>query len=94
MTVGASGTANEITALESAHNTPAIPILNQTALGVVVAGTLNGDVIILSPQALAIVWAGVFVHALVLRGLESVRKTLALSGARTVVLDYGIYRVR
>lgn len=94
MTVGASGSANEITALGSAHDTPAIPILNQTAFGVVVAGTLNGDVIILSPQALAIVRAGVFVHALLLRGLESVRKTLALNGARTVVLDYGIYRVR
>jgi hypothetical protein len=94
MTVGASESTAEAAPLERAQATAPLAVLLQTPLGAVVGGTLNGDVIIVSAQALAILRAGAFVRAFVLRGIESMRRTVAIAAAQICVLEYGIYRVR
>ena len=64
----------------------------QTAFGVIVGGTPAGDMIVLSPRAIAL-RAGAFVKALVIAGLTSLRASVALAGGRTLVLEDGFYRV-
>lgn len=94
MTVGASGSAPELGALEAARPTHAIAVLVQTPHGSVVGGTLNGDVIIVSAQALGLLRAGALVRAFIVRGLDSVRRTVALAASRQLIVEYGIYRLR
>ena len=94
MTVGASESTAEAALLERAQAAAPLAVLLQTPLGAVVGGTVNGDVIIVSAQALAILRAGAFVRAFVLRGIESMRRTVAIAAAQICVLESGIYRVR
>ena len=94
MTITASGTAPDIGALERPQSAAPIAVLVQTPLGAVVGGTLQGDVLILSAQALALLRARAFVRALVLVGLESMRRLVALANGRRLILEYGIYRLR
>ena len=91
MTVRASATP-ETAALEAtpAAATPA-PIL--AAFGIVVGGSPNGDVIVLSQRALALVRAGRRVQAFVIAGLAALRRTVSLGANRTLLLQHGIYRL-
>jgi hypothetical protein len=91
VTVRASITP-EPAALIPALSLPTSPTASRALSGVILAGTLGGDVIIVSPRALAIVRAGIAVRAFVIRGLETLRRTIALGEGRTLVLEYGIYR--
>lgn len=60
--------------------------------GVVIGGSLSGDVVIASQEALAIVKAGFLVRAFVIAGLEKVVRSVALGGGRTLRLESGFYR--
>jgi hypothetical protein len=64
----------------------------RTLYGVVLAGSLNGDVIIASAEALAIVKAGLLVRALVIAGMEMIKRTVAIGAGRKLQLEFGIYR--
>jgi hypothetical protein len=64
----------------------------RTFWGVVLGGSLNGDVIIASAQALAIVKAGLLVRAFVVSGIELMKRTISLGGGRRISLEYGVYR--
>jgi urease gamma subunit len=57
------------------------------------SGTLNGDAIIASAEALAIVRAGRLVSALVIAGLETLKRTVVMAGGRKLALEFGIYRI-
>jgi len=94
VTIGASASPGDVGPLERPHNAPAVAVLVQTPLGSVVAGTLNGDVIIVSAQALAFLRAGLFLRAFVLRGIVKLRQTVALAAGQSLVVEYGMYRVR
>ncbi|MDQ6780789.1 MAG: hypothetical protein M3Z37_06515 [Candidatus Eremiobacteraeota bacterium] len=94
VTVGVSGGAPEVANLEAAQPARAIAVLVQTPLGALVGGTLNGDMIIVSAQALGLLRAGAFVRAFIVRGLESVRRSVSLAASRQLILEHGIYRVR
>jgi hypothetical protein len=63
----------------------------RTMWGVVLGGSLAGDVIIASPEALAIVRAGRLVRAFVLAGIETVRRSIRI-GHRIAHLEFGVYR--
>jgi len=63
----------------------------RTLWGVVLGGSLNGDVIIASPEAVAIVRAGRLVRAFVLAGIEKIRRTIPI-GHRVAHLEFGVYR--
>ena len=91
MTIRASS-APEVPALEPASHAPSSPPAMHASFGVVV-GTLSGDVIVLSHRALAIVRAERLVRAFVVAGLETLRRTVALSTGRTLRLEYGIYQL-
>jgi hypothetical protein len=69
------------------------PAAADTAFGIIVGGTPAGDVIVMSQRAIALTRAGVLVQALVIAGLASLRRTIALAGGRTLRLQDGIYRV-
>lgn len=90
MTVRASG-APEIPALEPAPLTQTAPAFH-ASFGVVVGGTPNGDVIVMSHRALAIVRAGQLVRAFVMAGLETLRRTVTISASRSLRLQNGIYQ--
>ncbi len=60
---------------------------------IIVGGTPAGDVIVMSPRALALVRAGLLVKAFVIAGLASLRRTIALGGNRMLRLEYGIYQL-
>jgi hypothetical protein len=60
---------------------------------IVVTGTPNGDAVFMSPQAHAIIRAGNVVRALIIHGLETLRRSVALSAHRMLKLEYGFYRV-
>ncbi|HXN09216.1 MAG TPA: hypothetical protein VN860_06105 [Candidatus Acidoferrales bacterium] len=92
MTIRASS-APEVPALEPASHAPSTPPAMHASFGVVVGGTLSGDVIVLSHRALAIVRAERLVRAFVIAGLETLRRTVALSMDRTLRLEYGIYQL-
>jgi hypothetical protein len=64
-----------------------------TPWGIVVCGSLHGDVVMASAEALAIVKAGLLVRALVIAGLEKLKRSVALGGGRMLTLEYGVYRV-
>lgn len=91
MTVRASGTAQP-GAPASPTGTAAGPEL-RTLSGIVLGGSLNGDVIIASTEALAIVKAGLLVRAFVIAGMELMKRTVAAGGGRTIRLEFGFYRV-
>jgi len=96
MTVSASGAAVETAtaqALQPAAPEP-ISVIVQTPLGSVVGGSLQGDVLIVSLQALALLRARAFVRAFVARGLDAVRRTISLLSGDQLVLEFGIYSVR
>jgi uncharacterized SAM-binding protein YcdF (DUF218 family) len=65
----------------------------RTPWGVVLGGSLHGDVVIASTQALALVKAGLLVRAFVIAGLATMTKTVTLGGGRTLILENGIYRI-
>jgi hypothetical protein len=92
MTIRASS-ASEVPALEPAPLAPPTPAALHASFGVVVGGTPNGDVIVLSHRALAIVRAGRLVRAFVIAGLETLRRTVALGTGRTLRLEHGIYQL-
>jgi hypothetical protein len=87
VTIRATGTAPVAGSLPTAG----APAELRTVWGVVLGGSLSGDVIIASPEALAIVRAGRFVRAFVLAGIETLRRTID-AGGRTIRLEYGVYR--
>jgi hypothetical protein len=89
VTLHASGTA-ALTGVSPASGTQ--PAELRTVWGIVLGGSLNGDVIIASSQALAIVKAGLFVRAFVIAGIETMKRTIALGGGRRLSLEYGVYR--
>lgn len=91
MTIRASGT-KEPAPPERAPAAVAPSAVTHLHSGVIVGGTLNGDVIVMSSQALAIVKAGRLVRAFVISGLEMLRRTLAIGAGLTLSLEYGIYR--
>lgn len=68
------------------------PVTVHTAFGIIVGGTPAGDMIVLSPKAIAL-GTGMFVKALVIAGLASLRRTVALAGGRTLLLQDGVYQV-
>lgn len=72
---------------------PDVTSLSPSHFGVVVGGTPNGDVIVLSAQALAILKAGRLVRALVIAGLEALRRTVAIGAGCALSLEYGFYRI-
>lgn len=92
MTVRASLTA-ETLALEAARTSAAPPTPVQAAFGIVVGGTPSGDVIVMSQRALAIVRAGLLVHAFVIAGLATLQRTVVLGAHRMLRLQYGIYQL-
>ncbi|MDQ6767534.1 MAG: hypothetical protein M3Z41_06955 [Candidatus Eremiobacteraeota bacterium] len=92
MTVRAPGTP-EIPALEVAAGRPITPSAIAASFGVVVGGTPNGDVIVVSQRALAMIRAGLAVRALVIAGLETLRRTVALGANRTLRLESGIFQL-
>lgn len=59
----------------------------------VLGGSLNGDVIIASQEALALVRAGKLARAFVIAGLETLRRIVPLHGGRSLSVDFGIYRL-
>jgi len=71
---------------------PDPPATVHTAFGIIVGGTPAGDMIVLSPKAIAL-RAGAFVKALVITGLASLRRTVTLTGGRTLLLQDGVYQV-
>jgi len=89
VTIRATGTAQVVEPLVPA-SAPATPEL-RTIWGVVLGGSLSGDVIIVSPEAMAIVKAGKLVRALLIAGMETVRRALAAGDGRTIRLEYGVY---
>lgn len=76
----------------SASIDAAVP--TRTVFGVIVGGTLAGDVIVMSPKAMVLVRAGSFVKALIIWGLASLRRSVPLAGGRTLCLQDGVYQVR
>lgn len=92
MTVRASG-APEVPVLEPAPLAPSTPAATHASFGVVVGGTPSGDVIVMSHRALAIMRAERLVRAFIIAGLETLRRTVALSAGRTLRLEHGIYQV-
>ena len=92
MTVRASG-APEVPVLEPAALGPSTPAATHASFGVVVGGTPSGDVIVMSHRALAITRAERLVRAFIIAGLETLRRTVALSAGRTLRLEHGIYQV-
>jgi hypothetical protein len=64
----------------------------RTVWGVILGGSLNGDVIIASPEALAIVKAGLLVRAFVIAGMEMIKRTVAIGNGRKIALEFGVYR--
>ena len=91
MTVRAAATP-ELLALESASGASS-PQTTPALFGIVIGGSPNGDVVIISQRALAIVRAGQFVRAFVIAGLESLRRTVVLGANRTLRLENGIYQL-
>jgi len=89
MTVRASGTA-ALTAPAPAGTTSTAEL--KTVSGVVLGGSLSGDVVIASAEALAIVRAGLLVRAFVIAGIELITKTVAVGGGRSIRLAFGVYR--
>lgn len=79
-------------AAPAAVNSPEAARELRTVSGVIVAGSLNGDVIIATHEAMSIVRAGKLVRAFIIAGLESILKTATLGGGRTVKLEFGMYR--
>ena len=65
----------------------------QTPWGIIICGSLHGDVVIASAEALALVKAGLLVRALVLGGLEKLKRTVSIGGGKILSLDHGIYRI-
>jgi hypothetical protein len=91
MTVRASGSP-EVSSVESSPITPSASLAH-ASFGIVVGGTPSGDVIVMSHRALAIVRAGLMVRALVIAGLETLRRRVALGANRTLRLENGIYQL-
>jgi hypothetical protein len=89
VTVRATGTPPIAELAPAAVGTP---VELRTVWGVVLGGSLSGDVIIASPEALALVRAGRFVRALVFAGIEALRRTVPVGGGRLLCLESGIYR--
>lgn len=89
MTVRAPGTP-ALTAPAPAGTSSAAEL--QTVSGVVLGGSLCGDVIIASAEALAIVRAGLLVRAFVIAGMDLITKTVAVGGGRAIRLAFGVYR--
>jgi hypothetical protein len=83
----------EVPALEPAPPASSPTPSAHASLGVVVAGTPSGDVILLSHRALAIIRAGQLLRAFVIVGLETLRRTVVLGAGRTLRLQHGIYQV-
>ena len=92
MTVHASVTP-QVPALESARVTQSAPATVHAPFGVIIGGTPNGDVIVMSQRALAIVRAGLIVRAFVIAGLETLRRTVVLGANRSLRLENGLYQV-
>lgn len=90
MTVRAPGTTQLAGPAPAGGTAP--PAELKTVCGVVLGGSLNGDVIIASPEALAIVRAGLLVRAFVIAGMELIKQTVAVGGGREIRLEFGVYR--
>ncbi len=90
MTVRASGTAELSGPAPAAGTSPAVEL--RTVGGVVLGGSLSGDVIIASSEALAIVRAGLLVRAFLIAGMELMRQTVVVGGGRAIRLEFGVYR--
>jgi hypothetical protein len=92
MTVRTSGTP-EVWGPDPAPLAQSASAAAFTAACIVVGGTPNGDVIVMSQRALAIVRAGQLVRAFVIAGLETLRRTVTLGATRAVRLENGIYQL-
>ena len=92
MTIRAPATP-DIPALEAAAPSPAGAIAPLATAGIVVGGTPSGDVIVMSRQALAILRAAQPIVAFIIKGLETMRQTIALGAGRSLRLESGIYRL-
>lgn len=98
MTIRAPGTAPNPPALEASPPQTAQAVafpepVIQSPLGAVLAGTVGGDIIIVSAQALALLRAGLSVRAFIIRGIETMRRVVRLSATRLLIFEYGFYRV-
>ena len=69
------------------------PAPTQTLFGIIVGGTLAGDVVVMSPRAVALARAGTLVRALIIAGFASLRRTVPLAGRRMLRLQDGVYQV-
>ena len=81
---------------ELAATEPAAPNAAASRLlasGVIVGGTPDGDAIVVSQRALALLRAGLAVRAFVIAGLESLRRTISLGGSARLRLRHGIYQL-
>ncbi len=91
MTIRA-GSAPPSAALEATTSTSASAAVQPFSV-IVVTGTPNGDAVFMSAQALAIIRAGNLARALIIQGLETLRRTVALSAHRMLKIEHGIYQV-
>jgi hypothetical protein len=94
MTIRATATpAAPVGGTAALARTPGIAEL-PVATGVILGGTLQGDVVIVSYEALALLRAGLAVRAFIVRGIEKVVRTISIGGGRVVGLAFGVYAVR
>ena len=92
MTIRAPATP-DIPALEAAAPSLASAVAPLATASIVVGGTPNGDMVVMSRHALALLRAARPIVAFIIKGLETMRQTIALGGGRTLRLESGIYRL-